>query len=150
MSFAVSCPKTGLEYNGTSLNALFAQRENLLKPSFWGMLQRHLRFNREAPKLLQHVEEMSLGDYSSSRAAMASASATTTLCRWARRSGPPIPPNVGLSGAFLHSFLHQSRLAVGQPIGRNGAPSRAARALCRTPERAVPRAGAPAIRRCEK
>jgi uncharacterized protein len=64
MSFAVSCAENGLEYNGTSLNALFAQRENLLKPSFWGMLQDILRFNREAPKLLEHPgEEISLGDY---------------------------------------------------------------------------------------
>jgi len=64
MSFAVSCAESGLEYNGTSLNALFAQRENLLKPSFWGMLNDILRFNREAPKLLEQPgEEISLGDY---------------------------------------------------------------------------------------
>ena len=29
MSFSVKCQKTGLEYNGTNLNALFAQRRNL-------------------------------------------------------------------------------------------------------------------------
>lgn len=64
MSFAVTCAKSGLEYNGTSLNALFAQRENLLKPSFWRMLNDILRFNREAPELLrQPGEEISLGDY---------------------------------------------------------------------------------------
>jgi predicted NAD/FAD-binding protein len=77
MSFAVSCQRSGLEYNGTSLNALFAQRGNLLKPRFWGMLNDILRFNREAPKLLAQVEqadvelgsrelgsaELSLGDY---------------------------------------------------------------------------------------
>jgi predicted NAD/FAD-binding protein len=43
---------TGLEYNGTSLNAVFAQRRNLLKPAFLGMLRDILRFNREAPRLL--------------------------------------------------------------------------------------------------
>jgi uncharacterized protein len=64
MSFAVSCRKTGLEYNGTSLNALFAQRGNLLRPSFWCMLNDIMRFNREAPKLLQHVDEtLSLGEF---------------------------------------------------------------------------------------
>ncbi len=77
MSFAVSCQRGGLEYNGTSLNALFAQRGNLLKPRFWGMLRDILRFNREAPKLLAEIEqadvelsnqelkrpELSLGDY---------------------------------------------------------------------------------------
>jgi predicted NAD/FAD-binding protein len=53
MSFSVSCGTSGLEYNGTSLNALFAQRENLLRPGFWAMLRDILRFNREAPWLLQ-------------------------------------------------------------------------------------------------
>ena len=52
MSFSVSCEKTGLEYNGTSRNALFAQRSNLLRPSFYRMIRDILRFNREAPELL--------------------------------------------------------------------------------------------------
>ena len=34
MSFSLRCERTGLEYNGTSLNRLFAQRRNLLRPSF--------------------------------------------------------------------------------------------------------------------
>jgi predicted NAD/FAD-binding protein len=52
MSFSVRDEATGLEYNGTSLNALFAQRRNLLRPSFLGMVRDILRFNREAPRLL--------------------------------------------------------------------------------------------------
>ncbi len=52
MSFSVKCEATGLEYNGTSLNSLFAQRSNLFRPSFWGMIRDILRFNREAPALL--------------------------------------------------------------------------------------------------
>ena len=52
MSFSVRCDATGLEYNGTSLNALFAQRRNLARPSFLGMVRDILRFNREAPRLL--------------------------------------------------------------------------------------------------
>ena len=64
MSFSVSCAVSGLEYNGTSLNALFAQRENLVRPGFWGMLRDILRFNREAPGLLRgEGEELALGDY---------------------------------------------------------------------------------------
>jgi predicted NAD/FAD-binding protein len=64
MSFSVQCEKAGLEYNGTSLNALFAQRLNLLKPSFLKMVVDILRFNREAPKLLQFdSHDISLGDY---------------------------------------------------------------------------------------
>ena len=55
---------TGLEYNGTSLNALFAQRRNLLKPPFLKMVVEILRFNREAPKLLRSdPHQISLGDY---------------------------------------------------------------------------------------
>ena len=35
MSFSVKCESTGLEYNGTNTNKLFAQRSNIFKPSFW-------------------------------------------------------------------------------------------------------------------
>jgi predicted NAD/FAD-binding protein len=52
MSFSVRDEATGLEYNGTSLNALFAQRRNLLRPSFLAMVRDILRFNREAAGLL--------------------------------------------------------------------------------------------------
>ncbi len=64
MSFSVKCEKTGLEYNGTSMNALFAQRRNVLRPSFYKMILDIMRFNREAPKLLeQENNEISLGEY---------------------------------------------------------------------------------------
>jgi predicted NAD/FAD-binding protein len=46
MSFSVSCSKTGLEYQGSSLNGLFAQRLNCLRPSFLRMLRDIARFNR--------------------------------------------------------------------------------------------------------
>lgn len=52
MSFSVSCARTGLEYNGTSLNGLFAQRRNLFRPAFHRMVRDILRFFREAPELL--------------------------------------------------------------------------------------------------
>lgn len=48
MSFSVRDQHSGLEYNGNSLNSLFAQRRNLFSPMFWGMLRDILRFNREA------------------------------------------------------------------------------------------------------
>jgi predicted NAD/FAD-binding protein len=48
MSFSVTDPDTGLEYNGNNLDSLFAQRGNLLSPGFWGMLRDILRFNKEA------------------------------------------------------------------------------------------------------
>jgi len=46
MSFSVSNEGTGLEYNGHDLNTLFAQRLNLMRPSFWRMISDILRFNR--------------------------------------------------------------------------------------------------------
>ncbi len=52
MSFSVRCDAANLEYNGSSLNGLFAQRRNLLRPSFYRMLSDIMRFNREAPELL--------------------------------------------------------------------------------------------------
>ncbi|MHC8324019.1 NAD(P)/FAD-dependent oxidoreductase [Pseudomonas sp. GB2N2] len=48
MSFSVTDPDSGLEYNGNNLNSLFAQRRNLLSPGFWGMLRDILRFNKQA------------------------------------------------------------------------------------------------------
>ncbi len=63
MSFSVRNAHSGLEYNGTTLNSLFAQRRNLLRPSFHCMLRDILRFNREAPALLESVMEIELGDY---------------------------------------------------------------------------------------
>jgi predicted NAD/FAD-binding protein len=53
MSFSVRCERTGLEYCGTSLNTLFAQRRNLVRPAFYRMLRDITRFNREAPQLLE-------------------------------------------------------------------------------------------------
>ncbi|NJN14451.1 MAG: NAD(P)-binding protein, partial [Planctomycetes bacterium] len=63
MSFSVRCDRTGLEYNGTSLDGLFAQRRNLLRPSFLGMIRQILRFNREAPRLLgTPAADLTLGE----------------------------------------------------------------------------------------
>lgn len=63
MSFSVRNEHSGLEYNGASLNCLFAQRRNLFRPSFHHMLRDILRFNREAPALLDSAMEIPLGDY---------------------------------------------------------------------------------------
>jgi predicted NAD/FAD-binding protein len=66
MSFSVSDPVSGVEYNGHSLNSLFAQRRNLLSPRFWGMVRDILRFNREALNDLNQqriASTMTLGDY---------------------------------------------------------------------------------------
>ena len=63
MSFSVRNEASGLEYNGTTLNSLFAQRRNLLRPSFLGTVCDILRFNREAPALLAEPGgELPLGE----------------------------------------------------------------------------------------
>lgn len=66
MSFSVSDPVSGVEYNGHNLNTLFAQRGNLLSPKFIGMVRDILRFNREALNDLNQqriASDMTLGDY---------------------------------------------------------------------------------------
>ncbi|WP_431642721.1 NAD(P)/FAD-dependent oxidoreductase [Enterobacter mori] len=52
MSFSVRNPGTGLEYNGHTLTSLFAQRRNLVNPSFWRLLGEIVRFNRLAKQAL--------------------------------------------------------------------------------------------------
>jgi predicted NAD/FAD-binding protein len=49
MSFSVSLQSPAIEWAGTSLDTVFAQRSNLLRPAFLRMLRDVLRFNREAP-----------------------------------------------------------------------------------------------------
>ncbi len=52
MSFSVHNGRSGLEYNATSLDALFCQRRNLVSPRFLGMVRDLFRFYRQAPSLL--------------------------------------------------------------------------------------------------
>lgn len=56
MSFSVRAPGAGvaggpLEWSGSNLSTLFAQRGNLLNPRFWGMVRDILRFNRLCTRL---------------------------------------------------------------------------------------------------
>jgi predicted NAD/FAD-binding protein len=65
MSFAVSLDGGRLEYSGTSVAGLFAQRSNLVRPRFWAMLQDITRFYRNASRdvLAGGAAATSLGDY---------------------------------------------------------------------------------------
>ena len=63
MSFSVRCEATGLEYNGTSLNTIFAQRRNLLRPSFHRMLRDILRFHDDARALLAEGPELTFDEW---------------------------------------------------------------------------------------
>jgi predicted NAD/FAD-binding protein len=65
MSFSVRHADSGLEFCGSSLNHLFAQRRNLFRPRFYRMLGSIARFNREAVAALARPEtsELTLGEY---------------------------------------------------------------------------------------
>ncbi|WP_131113729.1 NAD(P)/FAD-dependent oxidoreductase [Lichenihabitans psoromatis] len=63
MSFAVSLDAGRLEYNGTDVKGLFAQRRNILSLRFWSMLRDLHRFYREAPAHAGKLGLTSLGDY---------------------------------------------------------------------------------------
>lgn len=52
MSFGVSCQKTGFEYSSRGLGGLFAQKTNWLRPRHYRFLSEIMRFNREAPQVL--------------------------------------------------------------------------------------------------
>jgi len=60
MSFSVQCREPDLEWSGSNLNSVFAQRSNLLKPTFWGMLGDLLRFNRLTTALAARGEDATL------------------------------------------------------------------------------------------
>lgn len=64
MSFSASLNRGELEWCGSSLNTVFAQRTNLASPRFWGMLGDILRFNREAPRDAERLREQGLADRS--------------------------------------------------------------------------------------
>lgn len=64
MSFSVRCAKTQLEYKGDGINTLFAQRRNILRPSFYRLLFEIMRFYRQSRTLLNQPDDTTtLGAY---------------------------------------------------------------------------------------
>lgn len=64
MGFSVRCDRTGLEYAGTGINGLLAQRSNIFKPSFWRLIKDWNRFNKVAIKFLaEDVSDISVADF---------------------------------------------------------------------------------------
>lgn len=65
MSFSVQHKPSGLEYSGSSLNHLFAQRKNIFNISYLKMLSEISRFNKESVKILDdpHYANYSIGQY---------------------------------------------------------------------------------------
>ena len=54
MSFSLSLDSGRLEWASHSLATVFAQKRNLLSPSFWRMVLDVVRFGRQAPKVALH------------------------------------------------------------------------------------------------
>lgn len=65
MSFGYQDENSGLQYAGTDLNGLFAQRHNLLSPRYLHMLKELLRFNRVGTQSLEDrsAEGLTLGEW---------------------------------------------------------------------------------------
>ena len=66
MSFSVRNLDSGLEYSGSNLNTLFADRKNLFNPKFWRLIKEILRFNTSCKQAWANGEisaEMTLGDF---------------------------------------------------------------------------------------
>ena len=69
MSFALSLDSGWREWCGENLLTLFAQKRNLLSPSFWWMLKEILRFNRQclADRESGLIDRISIGQYLKAR-----------------------------------------------------------------------------------
>ncbi|TVR80125.1 MAG: FAD-dependent oxidoreductase [Rhodospirillales bacterium] len=65
MSFAASIDDGDLEYSGTGIAGMLAQKRNLLRPRFWRMVRDIVRFYRHGPGLLERpeAEAITLGAY---------------------------------------------------------------------------------------
>ncbi|TAH51249.1 MAG: FAD-dependent oxidoreductase [Betaproteobacteria bacterium] len=69
MSFGVSLADPAIEWAGSDLGTVFAQRANLLRPAFLGMLRDILRFNRETTRMAAEggAPDVGLGSYLAAR-----------------------------------------------------------------------------------
>jgi len=63
MSFGFTLHGGDFEWGAFSLNAIFAQRRNLLRPSFYAMIRDVLRFFKHAPSVLDQTQEVTLGQW---------------------------------------------------------------------------------------
>ena len=64
MGFSVKSVSNNLEYAGHSLDGLFSQRRNLIRPSFWRMIKSILRFKKESEEQLNELPlDMTIGSF---------------------------------------------------------------------------------------
>ena len=62
MSFSVRNDSIDLEYNGNTINSLFAQRRNIIRPAFLVMVGDIIRFNREVRQAADD-QQVTIGDF---------------------------------------------------------------------------------------
>lgn len=62
MSFSVQSREHGLEWSGSNLDSVFAQRRNLLRPAFLRMLAEVVRFNKLATAIAERGQERELDE----------------------------------------------------------------------------------------
>jgi predicted NAD/FAD-binding protein len=153
MSFSVSCARSGLEYNGSSLRQLFAQPRNALRPGFLRMLAEIARFNRDAPLAVRNGSaHVSLGEYLGAGRYSAAFREHYALPMAASIWSLPPARALELPAAFLVSFLeNHGMLSLGErPTWRviRGGSRRYADALV-APLRARVRCSTP-VRRIER
>ncbi len=141
MSFAVSLADGDLEYSGTNLAGLFAEKRNLFRPRFWSMLRDLQRFYREAPRDLALLEEFhtTLGDYLDAGAYGAAFRRDHLLPMAAAIWSAPASDDPQLSGRVLHPLPGQPRPAApAQPAAVAHRARRQPR-LCRAPDASLRR-----------
>jgi predicted NAD/FAD-binding protein len=63
MSFSVRNDQVGLEYNGTDINGLFAQRSNLVRPRFYRLLKDIMHFNKAMKSGSETNPEATIGSF---------------------------------------------------------------------------------------
>lgn len=63
MGFSVKCDRTGIEYSGSGLNGLFAQRRNLMRPTIYRLVSDIVRFNKQAPEFRNIAADVTVGNF---------------------------------------------------------------------------------------
>ncbi len=63
MSFSVRNDRDDLEYNGTDINGLFAQRSNLVRPRFYRLLKDIMHFNKVVKNQAETGAETTIGEF---------------------------------------------------------------------------------------
>jgi predicted NAD/FAD-binding protein len=120
MSFSARCERTGLEYCPSSLDALFVQRKNLLRPAFWRMLADVGRFRREAAGLIRTGDDgPTLGNFLDRRYSRLFIEQFIVPMGAAIWSSPP-GRVLDMPALFFARFFSQHRFldATGQPQWR--------------------------------